>query len=149
MKFSNLMTTATARPRRATAMSLVAFGLSFSGASAAPSLNLQSLMSTTQTDLAAAKADADSRGDIIASQCYVAVENHIATNPLPNLSLPNPVGVISAFQGTRDAVKNAESVQKQLAGGIPADIEEGCGPLALDVQNDLGQAGITLFGLHL
>lgn len=111
--------------------------------SSTPSFDLTSLEQTLTADLQAADADAKAHGDTIASQCYEGVIAYQAANPVV---LPgSPVGVASGFQAARDVVKAGESAAST---GIPPALVTTCGPLALDVQNDLGKASsLTIFGI--
>jgi hypothetical protein len=105
-------------------------------ASASESFDLSKLTAATQADLAAAKADADAHGDAFASMCYAGVSDYITAHPLP--AITTPVGVASAFQVARDGVKFVQAGAAQ--GVVPPELVQACGPLALDVQNDLGKA---------
>lgn len=116
-------------------------------ASASTSFDLSKITAATQADLDAAKADADSHGDVFASQCYAGVSWYIAEHG-GDIAVPHIVGVASAFQVARDGVKAVESLRG--AGAVPPEIVQACGPLALDVQNDIGKAaGLTIFGARL
>jgi hypothetical protein len=111
-------------------------------------LNLSQLEQTTVADLQAAETDATNHNDTIAANCYAGLIAYVDANGT-QLSVTAPVGVASAFQDARDGVKLAETTAET---GIPPAIETACGPLALDVQSDLGKAGaagFTIFGLHL
>lgn len=113
-------------------------------------LDLQGLLTATQHDLAAAKADADAHGDQIASQCYAGVSSYVTANPVSLPSVGSVAGVASAFQVARDAVKGAQGAA--ATGLLPTPIIQSCGALALDVQNDLGKiaaSGVSIFGLKL
>jgi len=111
-------------------------------------LDLNALETATVSDLTAAKADADAHNDVFASQCYAGAAAFVQAHPLSLPVLPS-FGVVSAFQGARDAVKTVAA--KKSTGLIPPELIQACGPLALDVQNDLGKAApnFVLFGLHL
>lgn len=115
------------------------------------SFDLSGLVQATTDDLNAARADADARGDTIASQCYAGVEDYLVANPLALPTLPPIKGVASAFQAARDGVKDAQRVKAQFSAGIPRELVIACGPLALDVQSDLGKAvnDFTLLGIKL
>lgn len=110
----------------------------------AASFDLQATLQASHPDLEAARIDADSRGDTLASMCYVGVENYLDSHPLPNFSLPKPVGVVSAFQATRDGFKNAHSVKTLLSNGTPVEIEVACGPLEMDARQDVTNAFMDL-----
>lgn len=112
-------------------------------------LDINGLLKTTQADLAAAKADADARGDSVASQCYGGISTYLSAHGGAAPSLPSVKGVASGFQAARDAVKIAEAAQANA--GIPPELELACGPLALDVQSDLGKAAtqLAVFGIKL
>jgi hypothetical protein len=127
---------------------LAALVLSIAAPASAASFDLNGLLAATANDLAAADADAIAHHDVFASQCYEGVAAFVTANPL-NLTLPNVVGVASAFQVARDGVKAAQSVK--ATGLLPPALVQACGPLALDVQNDLGKAANTglLSFLHL
>lgn len=132
--------------------SLVALGLSFGAAPAmADSFDLQATIQASHPDLEAARLDAVARGDILASQCYAGVETFLDNNPLPNLNLPTPVGVISGFQATRDAVKNAQKLKALASQGTPVALEEACGPLEMDARSDVNGIimDLTLFGVKI
>lgn len=111
-------------------------------------LDINALETAAVSDLTAAKADADAHNDVFASQCYAGAVAFVQAHPLSLPALPSS-GVVSAFQGGRDAVKNVEA--QKSTGLIPPELIQACGPLALDVQNDLGKAGsnFVLFGVHL
>jgi hypothetical protein len=117
----------------------------------AADFNFTKLLEATQSDLAAAKADADAHNDVLASQCYSGVSAFLAAagSGDSDLNITAPVGVASAFQIGRDVVKGAQQVQ--TGAGIPIELEQACGPLAVDVNNDIirGAAGFTLFGVKL
>lgn len=115
---------------------------------ASESFDLNGLVHTAKVDLDTAKADADAHGDVIASQCYAGIESYAEANPV-QVQLPTVKGVASAFQVARDGVKLAEAGTGQ---GLPNELVLACGPLALDVQNDLGKAaaiGFNIFGLKI
>ena len=106
--------------------------------------DLSKLMKATEADLASAKADADAHNDVFASQCYAGVSAYLAANPV-QAQVPDINGVVSAFQAVRDVVKGVEGG----AAAVPPALVEACGPLALDVQNDIARAaagGFSIFG---
>lgn len=108
-------------------------------------LDIQKLEAASVADLEAAQADASAHGDTIAQTCYAGIETYVKANPI---TVPAaPVGVASAFQTGRDAVKLGLTA---ASNGIPQPLELACGPLALDVQSDLGRVvapGFSIFGL--
>lgn len=111
-------------------------------------LDLNALQTASIADLKAAKADADSHNDLLSSECYDGLLQYVSAHPITAPTI-NVVGVASAFQAGRDAVKLTQAASAQ--GLLPVEIVQACGPLALDVQNDLGKAagGLTVLGLKL
>lgn len=129
-------------------LALAAAAAISSAAHAAPAaFDLTKLEQATQADLTSAKADADAHGDVFASQCYGGVSDYMANNPV-TVALPDINGVASAFQAGRDVVKGVAGG----VGAVPPELVQACGPLALDVQNDIAKAaagGFSIFGLKL
>lgn len=132
----------------------VALGLFSAPAMASESFDINSLFTATVSDLQTADADAKAHSDTFASQCYEAVIPVVESQQanLNGIHVAAPVGVVSAFQEGRDGVKLALTIDANVKvnGLLPPAVVQGCGPLALDVQNDLGKANgsfaLTLFG---
>lgn len=112
-------------------------------AASAPGLNLTDLIRASDADLAAAVADATAHGDTFATECYTGIQAYNAANPKATLSITKPAGVVSAFQGARDIVKGVQNPKDF----IPSALVQACGPLALDVQGDLGKVGPSFLGI--
>lgn len=117
--------------------------------SAAPAsaagFNITDVVRASPADLNAALADADAHNDVFASECYTGIIVYNAANPR-QAPFGDVRGVVSGFQAGRDTVK---SLQGGLGSFIPPDLVQACGPLALDVQNDIGHASFMLFGFKL
>lgn len=117
----------------------------------AQTFDLQATVQTDHPTLEAARLDAESRGDVLAVECYAGVETYLDSHPLPNLSLPHLPGVVGAFQTTRDAVKNSQKLKAILANGTPIELEQACGPLAMDARQDVRGIvmDLSIFGVRL
>ena len=110
-------------------------------ANAAPKgLDFSSLIAATVADLQAADADALANNDVFADECYKGAIVYVQAHPLPLPAPGNPVGIVSTFQAGRDLVKSGQRLSGLVAKGIPPELVQACGPLALDVNNDIGRA---------
>lgn len=131
-------------------MPLLTLGVAVSPGHAADSvkLDIASIETATVNDLNIAKVDADAHNDVFASQCYAGAAAYVSAHPVSLPSLPSS-GVVSAFQVARDAVKVVQAAKS--VGAVPPELVQACGPLALDVQNDLGKAvaDFTILGIRL
>lgn len=114
-------------------------------AAAAVGFNITDIVRASDADLNAAIADAAANNDAFATQCYSGILAYNAANPKKSLNgITAPVGVVSAFQTSRDIVKGAQNPIEFL----PKEIVLACGALALDVQGDLARAAPTFLGLR-
>lgn len=133
--------------------------LCLSACAGMPTLSPSDLVKALPADLAQADADAsqmvgDASGvhmkDPIAHQCYAGVQDFLASTAQSGSGgiLPAmPAGAISTFQDARDAVKGVERITGG-SGALPAQLVIACGPLWLDVQNDIARMATTLGGFH-
>lgn len=113
-------------------------------ATAAVGFNITDIVRASDADLNAAIADATANNDTFAVQCYSGILAYNAANPKKPLTAGKPVGVVSAFQTSRDIVKGIQNP----ADLIPKDLVAACGALALDVQGDIARAAPTFLGLR-
>lgn len=128
-----------------TALCLSAVFLATPASAAGKNLDFSSLITATVADLQAADADALANKDVFADECYVGAIAYVQAHPLPLPAPGNPVGIVSAFQAGRDVVKGGQRIAGLVAKGIPPELVQACGPLALDVNNDISKATVGGF----
>lgn len=110
----------------------------------APSFNITDVLRATDEDLNAAIADATSRSDDFAVQCYSGILEYNHNNPKKTFSVPKNSGPVSAFQNLRDTVKTAQAGIDL----IPKEIILACGPLDMDVRADIANLGTFFLGIR-
>ena len=108
-------------------------GCANSGAKSAASINpAAALQQFTLTDVQNALADATANHDVVAANCYTALEAAIKAQA-PAMAVPVS-GVLSAFQKLRD-------LQQGVQVGLPA-LNIPCAPLVLSTQQTLLRLGL-------